>query len=54
MYEAENMTKCPLTRGNHQREVSVSGGSTVFCIVFNLVVWSSEIKRGYFFSVTKV
>ena len=29
LYVAENMTKCPLTRGVHLREVSVSGGLTV-------------------------
>ena len=29
LYVAENMIKCPLTRGVHLREVSVSGASTV-------------------------
>ena len=29
LFEAENMTKCPLTRGVRLREVSVSGVSTV-------------------------
>ena len=30
LYSARNMTKCPLTRGVHLREVSVRGDSTVF------------------------
>ena len=29
LYVAENMAKCPLTRGVRLREVSVSRGSTV-------------------------
>ena len=30
LYVAENTTKCPFTKGVRLREVSVSGGSTVF------------------------
>ena len=32
LYVAENMTKCPLTRGVRLREVSASGGSTVILV----------------------
>ena len=32
LYVAGNMTKCPLTRVVRLREVSVSGGSTVFFV----------------------
>ena len=32
LYVAENITKCPLTRGVRPREVSVSGGSAVFLV----------------------
>ena len=35
LYVARNMAKCPLTRGVRLREVSVSGGSTVFSIFFS-------------------
>ena len=34
LFVAENMTKCPLTRGVRLREVSVSGGSTVLFVCF--------------------
>ena len=43
LYVAENMTKCPLTRGVRLLEVCVSGGSTV---VILLTSWRDLVVCG--------
>ena len=46
LYVAENMTKCPLTRGVRLREVSVSGGSTVFrFLCSNTLIYTIHDKQ---------